>query len=107
MQRLPITFVCYQEKLTLTQGSLAVWGAAPIFVELINHVPLALRALKSWELLAIVGGGGPIPWAGVMVLRFWLRDTSRDISVGVCVCVWSLLAAAYGIPIGTSSRRVM
>ena len=61
---------CYCEEFNIAEGRAALWGASCIFVELINATPLAQRALKAWDRLAVTGEGGPIPWAGVMVIWF-------------------------------------
>ena len=46
---------CYSEQLAIAEGRNALWGASCIFIELINKTPLAQRALKSWDRLAVVG----------------------------------------------------
>ena len=56
------------------EGRRALWGATCVFLELLDHSPLAQRALKGWERLAVTTEGGPIPWAGIAALINWFRE---------------------------------
>ena len=76
---------CYQEAFGIAEGTNALWGATCIFTELLGRTPLAQRALKGWQRLAVTGEGGPIPWPGVMVLRETLLEMDEPIAADIVI----------------------
>ena len=69
-----LAYLCYTENKDISEGRSALWGATCVFLELLDHTPLAQRALKGWERLSVTAEGGPIPWAGIAALINWFRQ---------------------------------
>ena len=80
---------CFMQKFNISEGRNALWGSACIFPELMNKTPLAQRALKSWDRLAVAGENGLIPITLVMLI---FKDHRDHGGTGASdLCTYSLL----------------
>jgi hypothetical protein len=76
---------CFMQKFNISEGRNALWGSTCVYPELMNHTPLAQRALKSWDRLAVGGEGGPIPITLVMLIFQDLREHGEIEASDICI----------------------
>jgi hypothetical protein len=63
-----LSWLLYSEDESISSGRNAVFGCTCVFPELIDNVPLTLRALKSWSRLEITGEGEATTWEAVAAI---------------------------------------